>query len=715
MDINFRKDQKKIMEYEKGRMAVPSVPGAGKTFILTNLTVKLIKENLEENRKILILTYMNSGVVNFKHRINSLLKKQGISDQKRYQVMTIHSFASKVIKDYIHRLNLSSNYNVINDNLKSQYISDSIKEVRREKEALFLSYLEKKGAHRNWQNNLSYIFKSILSHFKSNSISVEDAKKMQKKISKNGILTLCIDIFEKYQAKLERLALIDFDDILFYAYKILKENSDVKKDYQEKYKYILEDEAQDSTQIQNKILNLIGKNWVKVGDFNQSIMSTFTASDPIIFENFIKKAETKKEMFTAGRSSKDIINLANSYVKWVTNSFPQSECQDALLPQYIKEVPPGEEPQNPKVSGYGIRYYKKDNKEDMTEWISKLVKSYSKKYDQKSIGVLFPARYLIDDCIEEFEKQDIDYQILTGISSENAEFFNKLSDIIKFLDKPYSPFFFKNTIENEFEDNDAKQELVKIDEFWKKMGLTYKIEDIIFNLNDIKIPREIMNLDIWPKYMDFLNKLKKLLEFPKMSLEKLVMYIGEIFDVSNDQKIILDGIADELNSYYRINPKWGLKDLANELDNAQNNKFSLVAKFLYNMKEDVDQKKVIITTYHGSKGLEWDFVILGGLDKYNFPGNVKDNFRGEAHYLKEKYANPAILAKYELEKYIKGESRKDPFFEAKINEISERIRLVYVGITRARENLALIMEDSRNFPSIYFSKLSSIIDDNLNN
>ena len=98
--INYRKDQIPIMNYECGTMAVPAVPGAGKTFIVTNLVAKLLEENKNEKGKILILTYMNSAANNFKGRIKKILEEKGIESTNGFEVMTIHSllrvFVSKL-------------------------------------------------------------------------------------------------------------------------------------------------------------------------------------------------------------------------------------------------------------------------------------------------------------------------------------------------------------------------------------------------------------------------------------------------------------------------------------------------------------------------------------------------------------------------------------------------------------------------------------------
>ena len=98
-EINYRKDQIPIMNYENGTMAVPAVPGAGKTFIVTNLVAKLLAENKNEKGKILILTYMNSAANNFKGRIKKILEEKGIDSTNGFEVMTIHSLAAKIIKE----------------------------------------------------------------------------------------------------------------------------------------------------------------------------------------------------------------------------------------------------------------------------------------------------------------------------------------------------------------------------------------------------------------------------------------------------------------------------------------------------------------------------------------------------------------------------------------------------------------------------------------
>lgn len=125
-NINYRQDQLPIIAYEGGTMAVPAVPGAGKTFIVTNLVAKLLSEKKHDKSKILILTYMNSAVNNFKGRIKAILKENDIKEENSYEVMTIHSLAVKIIKEKPEVVMLSEEFNIADDLQKTIILNECI-------------------------------------------------------------------------------------------------------------------------------------------------------------------------------------------------------------------------------------------------------------------------------------------------------------------------------------------------------------------------------------------------------------------------------------------------------------------------------------------------------------------------------------------------------------------------------------------------------------
>ena len=150
--------------------------------------------------------------------------------------------------------------------------------------------------------------------------------------------------------------LLDYDDILILAYKALSSDEALKIKFQNRYSYIFEDECQDSNELQGKIIKLIAENnnnLVRVGDVNQSINGTFSSSDPKYFKEFMEEADNCYKMDMSNRSSKDIIELANELVNFVTDEFYLEECRNALEKLEVRIVPEGKGyKENPKPDKY---------------------------------------------------------------------------------------------------------------------------------------------------------------------------------------------------------------------------------------------------------------------------------------------------------------------------------------------------------------------------
>jgi hypothetical protein len=119
----------------------------------------------------------------------------------------------------------------------------------------------------------------------------------------------------------------------------------------DRWPYILEDEAQDSSRLQEQILRLLtGEvgNWVRVGDPNQAIFETFTTASPEYLRNFLTEPGVQpRELPDSGRSSLQIIDLANYLIDWTQTQHPREAARGALTPPTIHPVPPGDQQPNP--------------------------------------------------------------------------------------------------------------------------------------------------------------------------------------------------------------------------------------------------------------------------------------------------------------------------------------------------------------------------------
>ena len=151
-NINYREDQIPIINYEQGTMAVPAVPGAGKTFIVTNLVAKLIKEEKHNPGKILILTYMNSAVNNFKGRIKKILEDNDINENNSYEVMTIHSLAVKIIKEKPEIVMLNEEFSIADDLQKNIILNECINNFRNNGGEKAFKFFVKEQKNEEWRD-----------------------------------------------------------------------------------------------------------------------------------------------------------------------------------------------------------------------------------------------------------------------------------------------------------------------------------------------------------------------------------------------------------------------------------------------------------------------------------------------------------------------------------------------------------------------------------
>ena len=226
--INYREDQLPIIQYENGKMAVPAVPGAGKTFIVTNLVAKLLEEKRQGKGKILILTYMNSAVNNFKIRIKKILEEKNIDEKNSYEVMTIHSLAVKIIKEKPEIVMLNEDFNIADDLQKTMILNECINNFKiNGGEKAFRFFLKEQKdpiwADRQldaWEKGFYDLVQNTISELKYKDISPQKLEEYMRE-NRRGILKIILPIYKEYERRLKANGLLDYDDMLILAYKAL--------------------------------------------------------------------------------------------------------------------------------------------------------------------------------------------------------------------------------------------------------------------------------------------------------------------------------------------------------------------------------------------------------------------------------------------------------------------------------------------------------------
>lgn len=724
--INYREDQLPIIKYEGGKMAVPAVPGAGKTFIVTNLVAKLLEENRQGKGKILILTYMNSAVNNFKVRIKKILEDENIEDKNSYEVMTIHSLAVKIIKEKPEIVMLNEDFNIADDLQKTMILGDCINNFKLnggEKAFRFFVKEQKDQmwADRQleaWDKGFYDLVQNTISELKYKDITPQKLNEYMKE-NRRGVLKIILPIYTEYEKKLKVNGLLDYDDMLILAYKALSIDEDLKRKYQNKYQYVFEDECQDSNEIQGKIIGLICEehnNLVRVGDINQSITGTFSSSDPKFFKNFIENSDCCFRMDMSNRSSKDVINLANELVRYVTQNL-QPECKDALEDMDIKTVPKNRGyKENPQPDRYQISYKYYETFDNEIENTVKFVRNINKKYPDKSIGILVPYNDHVNLVAKELIKEDLEFEELGPNSLRKRRVIDNIALIIDFILNCDDKEKLIEVLDKVYIKTDNKEGKKDFIQLLREEHLT--VENLLY---DDECSKDIIidtDSDLYQSFLYGIQNLKNIIEYPLTRIDKLILFIGDRMIIEKEERAIVDYLAFYVKYLVAENNSINLQQIYNLLSDRKNRVFSYIIEVVSEINGyEPLPGSITVCNYHKSKGLEWDCVFLLGMTEFNFPDNIYQKFQCDKWYLKEKYKNPEANIKAEIDFLLNGEVTKNYSKEIKESLIKEKIRLLYVGITRAKEMLILSAsaknsstDKKKQNPSMYLNILKCIID-----
>jgi DNA helicase-2/ATP-dependent DNA helicase PcrA len=737
------------MEYESGTMAVSAVPGAGKTFIVTNLVAKLLLEGKNDGKKILILTYMNSAVNNFKGRIKKILEENEIDKKNDYDVMTIHSLAIKIIRENPESIMLNEDFNVADDLQKSIILNECIDDYKSNGGDKKLSWFvkEQKDAFwkdktlQAWEDSFFDIVGNAISKLKYAEISPEDLIGKMKEINVE-ILKLVYPIYRDYDRKLKKNGLLDYDDILILAHKALLADEGLRVKFENRYRYVFEDECQDSNEIQGEIIKLISeknRNLVRVGDVNQSITGTFSSSDPKFFKEFMKEADYSHKMDMSNRSSADVIDLSNRMMQYVKEEFPESRCRDALEYTKIKTVPKGMGyKENPEPEGYNINVKAYRTWDEEIKNTVRYAKGINKKFPEKSIGILTPYNSQVSEIAEVMSNEKMDFEELGPNSSRKRRVLDSLATIINFLISPMDREKLLATVEVFLDGYSVEKKEESISSLrnlkLSNSELIYGIDGIggVDGIEGVDSIDSIYGVDgIYDAESDIrkaLNSIRNILEFPELRLDLLILDIGSSLNLDSMDSAVVDYISFYVGYMCREDENTTLRGVYDILADPRNRVFSHIIDVVYEINGyEPEPGSITICNYHKSKGLEWDCVFLLGMTKYNFPDNISHKFQGEKWFLKEKYKNPVAIIKSEIDKLrcVKEHSKSTAdgirYIEAeRIALIDEKIRLLYVGMTRAKEMLILSYSQYRNdkdignqkklqLPSQYLKVLSTYV------
>jgi DNA helicase II / ATP-dependent DNA helicase PcrA len=741
--VALRKGQKELIEqYRGGYCAVPAIPGGGKTYALSMWAAEMISLKLHKPGKILIVTYMNSAVNNFKQRIATELMNRGITGNKDYFASTIHGLCLQIIKEKPDVINVSEEFEIVDEISKINFINNSVDEWKRKNEDTLKWFIDEaclstnnnSDTYKNWEEKFAGVMLSAIGDFKSRGMNPNEAKEKCRILKNNSLLKCAADIYALYDKKLKMNGFMDFDDMLYSAKKLLSTDSSLLEKYRKKYTYVCEDEAQDSNLIQNDILTLIANgNFLRVGDSNQAICGSFSNSDFKLFKNFCQSNGTTVYRITeSSRNTRNIINLANYFITYVREKHPVEECRDSLLPQYIETVELTDEHPNPIIDNYGIKAeIFKTWEEEAYSVVSEAAK-FLKTTSEKTVAILVPNSWKIKEVVRILESKNIPFEQLDNTSGERNKAVRALGRVLDFIGCPENgrklADMMKDCIligsydEVTLEANE-KHDLVKLKQFDMLYAflIKYPVEKILYpvkgEISIDEVPEELKKTKIWEDFLKSLSFIKELLEFPTLIIENLILFISDKLEFNKEERAIAQKIAGEVRYLISQNHRLCLNDLAAMLLEPKN-MFSYFTGVIWELKGYEPKPGIItVSTYHKSKGLEWDAVFLTSMNYSDFPVLKEDKFIGEYWFLKQEYKNPQAIAKADMELILDHKSNMDSILKSKLETISEKARLLYVGITRAKERLFLSGYHSNPgkkneaLPSKYLIELKNFIEE----
>ena len=764
-----REDQKPVLDYKKGKMAISAVPGAGKTTILLALIIKLLENGINPEN-IFVLTYMESAARNFRERIQNA--HQELSQLPN--ISTIHGLALKILKENANfeKLGLNADFEICDDTQRSRILREiggkldikktelddfdravsilkmgsynatltlpsplkgegkptinitpchysqktleKAKELRKtltEPEQIMwyllrdrnfcdlkfrrqaplgkyiadFTCLEKKliieldGSQHLQENGIKhdkirqeFIEKEgykILRFY--NTEVFNDLEGVLEKIYQTVFpsplrgegrvrvlqtdkkLTKFLDFFKEYKRILLENNLIDYDDMLLFSVKLLEENPDILKYYQEICHYVIEDEAQDSSAIQQRLIELLSskhKNLIRCGDVNQAITTTFSNADVEGFRNFIETSETKVSMNCSQRCTKDVWMLAN---KLITHAELKPETKDAFYKIFMRPVD-GKNPEEVNA----INTLVLENEFAEKNYILKQIKDLLTKDPKATVGILLRSNFQVANWTKFINNAGL-RTITRSECLEQKGIFRTIFAIMKII---LNPFDNQNIADN----YDVLAELGHC-----KSNLYQTIKECPKPFIQMNVD-EMGNIDLARFYWELIYWLS----FSSLTPEELAIKIGLHYyssDIEKSNVYLISTLIKRLNTSYK---KYStLIERLGELAKKPN-----LSGFKFFSEEEKSDREILegkvqIMTLHKSKGDEFDYVFLPEMLEKNLPLAFENvSLKKNARFMESvRELNPIYATKTddELKEFL----------------LAENLRLMYVAITRTKKKL----------------------------
>ena len=614
---NLNEEQKQPVLHKDGPLIVIAGAGSGKTRVLTYRIVHLINQGVDPFN-ILALTFTNKAATEMKKRISEITSE---SISRNLWMGTFHSVFARILRSEANLIGYPTNFTIYDTYDSEKLISNIIKELKLEKDHY------KAKTIRNRISSLKNNFISVESYFNNPELIEIDKSSKREQFG---------NIYKEYVRRCFKGCVMDFDDLLLKTNELLRKSPEALLKYQDKFKYILVDEYQDTNYSQYLIVKALAdrhENLCVVGDDSQSIYSFRGANIDNIL-NFKKHYPDSKsyKLEQNYRSTKNIVQAANSLINHNILKLDKTIWTD-------------------NNTGDKILLNKSQSDSDEGRYVSSNIFELKNNYQLKnsSFAVLYRTNAQSRSIEDALRKINIDYQVFGGLSFYQRK---EVKDVLAYM----------RVIEN-LNDEESLRRIINFpprgigQTTLDKLVIISKDHDVsLFNaISKIDRNSKVFNSRTIEKLEDFKNLILSFKIYSERNnayeTANLVIHKTKLIDFYRNE-----GTLESMNRIENIEELLnGVNDFIDqqleifEGDNSLSKYLQDVALYSETDKE-IQNEKVSLMSIHMAKGLEFPIVYVVGLEENLFPSIMSINSR---------------------------------------EEIEEERRLFYVAMTRAKEKLIL--------------------------
>lgn len=718
-----RPSQQEVLAYRGGLMGIAAVPGSGKTETVAMLVDRILDlQVLRGDQEILVVTLVNAACDNLTRRVDAAAAARVLMPGVGYRVRTLHALAGEVVREQPEAAGVTEAFRIVDNEqcgqIRRQVAGAWLRGNRHRCEWLLdgdlAPYKRASVLRDDMPEMIEKLAEAFIRHAKGERVTPDELQGLLRDRGGAGgdnenaaLAEIGASLYADYQRALSYRGALDFDDLIWRALDLLEADPALLDRLRERWPYILEDEAQDSSAVQERILELLAGeqgNWVRVGDPNQAIFETFTTANPKYLRAFLRRGGVAaRELPDSGRSAPRIIAVANRMIDWTAGCHPLAAARDALGPPHVRPTPPGDPQPNPPDRQARVAFIDKPfTPEAEVTAVTASLARFLPDNPQATVAVLAPRNQRAGDLVQAIRGRGLRCveSLLSGSGSAQAVA-DALGRVLRSLADPDSAYALADCyLAWRRQDRDRPEAWRAAQECASRLRRCQALEDCVWpRLGRNWLDRQEIDAAERERLGQFAALVQRWHGAAALPIDQIVLTISQDLFDQPDELAVAFRLAVGLRRSALEHPRWGIRELIDDLEAVAGNRrrFAAFAPDHAGFDPAAHRGAVVVATMHKAKGLEWDRVYLTSVNAYDFPADPDaDRFIGEKWYLGD-HLNADAEACEEARCLRAGAEYRSgkATYDARVDYIRERLRLLFVGLTRARRDLIVTWNTGR--------------------